>query len=404
MVLACVNARAPGVDLPENRVFRRRPGNDSAGMEVLAPLRNVRPWAWAFAISAAFHGAAVAWQLQRSPQHTERLQVVAPVTAAKSAPQPAEPEPMTVALLSDDTVASATRTMSHQRHTPPTGVSRPAIATRSSTTHDGNATTILTPAAPQEPPPLQRNPLMTMRGQRPLDTRLSANTPIISDDAAWGTAVDPNNPKWIENASPAQVHAALAERVARREAENHKLLRPDGGGTSKIERQPFRIKVAADGTVKIRDKANWQQKSLFYAEFDVTDGLMRKQGIDPYASEKMKLLDATREERVEIGKRYHTQQLARSAELARNNVVRLWSMTADVRERKQGLFELWDDCAEESTSDGSAELAAGGEAARRYLIGFIRSKLPAGSRDAFTPTEIAQLNGQRRSRSRFVPY
>jgi hypothetical protein len=364
----------------------------------------VRAVAWAFAISAALHGAAVAWHFQRTPDDAEQARTLAPPAAPPAAVSPTEPEPMTVLLLSDDTVAMATQTMSRQRHTPPADVSRPAIATRSSMAHDGNATTTtLSPTTPREAAGPQRNPLMTMRGQRPLDTRLPANTPIIGDDAPWGTAVDPNNPKWIANASPAQVYAALAERVARREAENQKLLRPDGNGTSKIERQPFRIKVAADGTVKIRDKANWQQKGL-NAEFDVTDAFMREQGMDPYGSEKLKLLDATREERVEIGKRYRTQQLARSAELARNNVLRLWSMTADVRARKQGLFELWDDCAEETTADGSAELAAGGEAARRYVIGFIRSKLPPGSHDAFTPTEIAQLNGARRSRSRFAPY
>jgi hypothetical protein len=220
---------------------------------------------------------------------------------------------------------------------------------------------------------------------------------------ARASIIDPNNPRWIENASPAQVHDALAARVARHEEENQKLLRPDGGGTSKVETQPFRIKVAADGTVDIRDRANWQQKGLT-ATFDVTDGLMRRKGMDPYASEKLKLLDATREERVAIGRRYRTQQLARSAELMQRNIATLMGRSNEAAILKHGLFELWDDCAEEGPGESNEQLAAGGAAARRYVLGFIRSKLPAGTRDAFTPSEIAQLNRGRRSRATFQPY
>ena len=186
---------------------------------------------------------------------------------------------------------------------------------------------------------------------------------------------------------------ALRDELANRE------LQPDGSGR-KAEHKTFRVKVAADGSAKIHDKANLQRKGLLGASFDVTDGAMRAAGIDPYASYKLKVLDETRAERVAIGKRHRTQQLAQSKAHAQNNLVRLWSTTADLGARKQGLFELWDECAE----TGSDELIAGGRAAREHVVGFIRSKLPATGPEAFTAEELTRFNKQRRSTATFAPY
>ncbi|HEY5923055.1 MAG TPA: hypothetical protein VIV11_15350 [Kofleriaceae bacterium] len=38
------------------------------------------------------------------------------------------------------------------------------------------------------------------------------------------------------------------------------------------------------------------------------------------------------------------------------------------------------------------------------MIGFIESKLPAGSTEAFTHTELEHFNKRRKSRMPFVPY
>lgn len=171
-------------------------------------------------------------------------------------------------------------------------------------------------------------------------------------------------------------------------------LHPDGQGM-KSEHKTFTMKVAPDGTVDIHDKANWQQKSLFHAEFDVTDALMRSHGQDPYASYKMKVLDETREERVEMGKQYRTQQLARSREIMNKNIARLVGSTTDVEELKQGLFELWDDCAE----TGSDELVVAGRAAREQVIAYIRGKIP----NAYSAADLTRLNKLRRSQLPFAP-
>jgi hypothetical protein len=207
------------------------------------------------------------------------------------------------------------------------------------------------------------------------------------------------NARWVANASPDQVTAMRMSAASLRTELYNRELQPDGEGR-KAEHKTFRVKVAADGSVKIHDKANVQRQGLLGASFDVTDGLMRRHGIDPYSSYKLKVLDETREERVAIGKQHRTQQLAQSRQHVHKNLERLWATATDLAARKQGLFELWDDCAE----TGSEELVGAGRSAREYVVGFIRSKLPAGGATAFTADELARFNGQRKSRATFAPY
>jgi hypothetical protein len=38
------------------------------------------------------------------------------------------------------------------------------------------------------------------------------------------------------------------------------------------------------------------------------------------------------------------------------------------------------------------------------VLGFIRSKLPAGTTEAFTAAELAHFNKQRKSQTAFAPY
>ena len=87
-------------------------------------------------------------------------------------------------------------------------------------------------------------------------------------------------------------------------------------------------------------------------------------------------------------------------QLVQRNLDRLWATTPDPAARKQALFELWDECVE--TGDPAAVSA--GEAARRLVIGFIRTHLPAGGPDAFTPAELAALARIRNSKTAFAPY
>jgi hypothetical protein len=348
----------------------------------------------ALAISAAVHGAAIAWVETRPVKHEEPTLVASPtVEITEVVPPPAEP--MTVALLDDNSVAPA-------QHVRSTGPQRPVP--RQVTAGVSQPAPEATFAPPATEPP--KSSLMTMRQptieRGPSDdfmTRfLASSQPRPEPNTIETTEGHLGNQRWIDNASSDQVLAERAKLVAQREAAENAELKPDGAG-KKAEHQTFKVKVAPDGTVDIKDKANVQRHG-FHLEFDVTDAMMRRHGIDPYASYKKKVLDETREERVAMGAQFRTQQLAQSRQFMQNNLERLVASVTDPASLKQGLFELWDDCAE----TGSDELVAGGKAARQQLIGFIRARLPAGTPDAFTVAELERLNRHRRSRSAFAPY
>ena len=237
------------------------------------------------------------------------------------------------------------------------------------------------------------------------------------------------------------------------------ILHNSGGGTRRSDQGVFVAKVNPDGTVKITDSANlnvhlalpspadlgrglarWFETDRgTYGEpldpaklaplskdfhvtpgastdagdraptvlipvigggFDVNDWLMRNHVGDPYASRKLALLDATRDERAQIGGRHLAAQLRRAAEIMQRNLDALWQATRDPRARKQALFELWDECVEL----GDPQLVEAGQAARRLVIGFIRARLPAGSAGAYTAAELAALARTKQSTAAFRPY
>jgi hypothetical protein len=171
--------------------------------------------------------------------------------------------------------------------------------------------------------------------------------------------------------------------------EQRKLdLQPSGHGTYKADKSGFDINVASDGTTHVKDKPT----------FDATDAAMRAVGIDPYAAEKLKVLDRTRDTRATMQKRAKKERLSHSAQLMQGHIDRLWHMTVDLASRKQGLFELWDDCEE----SGDDDVVAGAIGARRILIAWIQLKMVGAS--AYTEQELARLNAKRRSQARFEPY
>jgi hypothetical protein len=153
-------------------------------------------------------------------------------------------------------------------------------------------------------------------------------------------------------------------------------------------------------TTRVKDRAPTAVVPVISGGFDVTDWLMRRSGGDPYASRKLAMLDATRDERVETGGKYRAEQLRRSTQIMQRNLEALWARTRDPRARKQALFELWDECAE----TGDPALVEAAQAARRMVIGFVRARLPAGSPDAFTPGELAGFARSQQSKAAFAPY
>ena len=132
---------------------------------------------------------------------------------------------------------------------------------------------------------------------------------------------------------------------------------------------------------------------------DLTSWAMRKAGIDPYSSRKRKLLADTFDQRADIGARHAARQLDRSGELMQRNVMRLWAAVMSAPEKREALFQMWDECAEGEGHSGEA-----GTRARAIVIGFIRAHAAAGSPDAYTPDEPARLDAKRTSKQHFAPY
>jgi len=241
------------------------------------------------------------------------------------------------------------------------------------------------------------------------------------------------------------------------------ILHPSGGGTYQSDQGVFVGKVNPDGSVKLSDRPNlnvhlalpslkglgqglasWYEsdKGPYGAEgatamakqiqvspgstadpkdpvtnrnndrattviipglaggFDITDWLMRSNGQDPYSRKKLAFLDATRDERVQLGNRHRATQLALTPQIVQRNLDALWAGTQDVQARKRALFALGDEC----TETGDPAVVTAGEAARRLVIGFIRANLPAGSPDAYTPAELAELTRTKQSKAAFRPY
>jgi hypothetical protein len=179
--------------------------------------------------------------------------------------------------------------------------------------------------------------------------------------------------------------------VADLDRRDHQELHPAGGGRFTSQHTSFGADVAADGTVAFRPGT---------AGLDLADRVMLSQGIDPYAREKLEWLDKTRDDRVALGKRHEHEVLAHTPEYVQRNVQWAWQQGRDLARRKQDLFDLWDECAD----SGDDDRTAAGNAARSYVIGFIRAKLPAGSPGAYTAAELAELNAHRHSAQIFAPY
>lgn len=243
----------------------------------------------------------------------------------------------------------------------------------------------MTMRPPAAPPPTGLSPEFVRRfleHSRPLVPQPG----IPGEDSAADLAGEPD----IHGQIVAADHGPTWRRIARAELRARtEELKPAAGGGYQADKPTFTARIDADGTAHLEDKP---------LELDAQDYLMKRHGIDPYGRAKLAFLDRTRDQRAAIGARHAREQLARSPELMQKNIDRLWATTRDLAARKQGLFELWDDCAE----TGSDELVAGGTAARAVVIGVIRARLRDG--DAYSAAELARLNAIRHATAVFAPY
>ncbi len=355
-------------------------------------------------LSLVVHGAALAWVIATPKPE--------PVPVVAATPRQEDEVLTVVELLPDEPGTSAAARGVPTTVVPTTTPERvrtavsgaPAVAA----TVTLPSTEIAPPSKPPEPPPTTAPPrrVFGMRNGPEVPTTAEAMAALAANLPPASVTELPDYPGLRDGVALENARAryrqgdmsALPEVVAAEDAVAAQELKPQKDGTWKTERETFVAKVERDGTVHIKDKRNLQITSPLSARFDVTDWAMRAQGIDPYASAKREYLDRTRDQRVEIGRAYRKEQLAQSDQLMNANLVRLWASTQDVAARKQGLLELWDDCAE----TGDAELVAGGKAARALVERWMAVKLSRAER--FTADELARFNAHRRSRATLDPY
>jgi hypothetical protein len=341
----------------------------------------------ALALSAVVHGSVAVALAMRNHAPPQVFVPMAPPAAAIAV---AASEPIAVAFIAD----------AHSHDVQPSDVG-PILTRRiaATTAHHGTeiAAVATTPSTGTEP--AKPSPLMAMRA-KPAPTLEGPSEDFISNFLSKPSHAEPNpiDGERIDDEIAAIEHdpnqrERLVQLYNARDA--HELKR-DGTGY-KAEHYAWTAHVDSSGHATFEDKPNWQQHGLG-ASFDITDAFMRRHGDDPYAAQKRKFLEDTLEERYQIGKRAQHELLQHSGGLAYEALENVWAKTADVRARKQAVFELWDDCAE----SGNADLVEGGRAAREMIVGFIQVRFVGG--DAYTPDELAAFNAKKSSRATFAPY
>jgi hypothetical protein len=336
----------------------------------------MRAAAWAIAISTVFHAAAFAWVGTRDRVKPVAVRRLTPPPEAQPAPEPPE---LAVVLLDDHAPLLAVA--------PPTrdkpAVSHPRASHGRISVSTGPRPEARSPGSPPELPAAPgtgHSPLMSMRGSE------RAHGPELSGGPSadfLGQFVANDKPLERGPAPTGELHPNGREMTSRHET--------------------FTAHVERDGTAHFETAPDVDVKPscLFIGcKMAFDDALMRRAHIDPYASAKRQWLEKTFDERVAMGIAFRKDELAHSAIYMQRNLDWMWRSTSDPRERKQALFELWDEVAE----TGGDELVAGGAQARAYLVGFIRTHLPAGSAGAFSDSEVAQLNAHRKSHAVFAPY
>jgi hypothetical protein len=168
-----------------------------------------------------------------------------------------------------------------------------------------------------------------------------------------------------------------------------------GGGVS--------ARVAEDGRIQFRDPKDISNVHIagvgIAGDLDVTDQVMKLAGQRPYTAVKHKMAEETREARLCMARRAQgerqKQELLNLSSEVRKVAARLDISAA---ERRKLVFDIWDECLEES---GSSDYGA---MARATIVAIIREVFPEGSTLAYGPAELVAMNERRSSRQAFNPY
>jgi hypothetical protein len=126
---------------------------------------------------------------------------------------------------------------------------------------------------------------------------------------------------------------------------------------------------------------------------DLTDAYMRMMKQDPYRYAKARFLAATFELRTKMSIDRTAALLRESLDTMQGRLQAIWNDVARAAvERRQILWRLW-----EEAGDGDSGLEA-----RAIIERFVRDRLPRGSADGFTDTELDRFGSA--SNGAFAPY
>lgn len=177
----------------------------------------------------------------------------------------------------------------------------------------------------------------------------------------------------------------------------HYSLAPQPGGGALYDSPEFSAMVAPDGTVTFHDHRIRFQPRDDQLRFDLTDEFSRELGHGTlYRHQKANFLAATFRERTDMAAR---AQAARMRVALQEIPARLDALWADTRyrrrERRRVIFLLWAEA--DRASSGSPP-------ARAVIEKWIRRRLPAGSPDAYSKSELEALSRDRPDLPPFAPY
>jgi hypothetical protein len=165
-----------------------------------------------------------------------------------------------------------------------------------------------------------------------------------------------------------------------------------GGSTYEDPGERFGARVNRDGTVQLSDQ-NIRAQGLGFG-FDLTDALSKALGHETYLPEKRQLLEESFDRRAILAASTHRERVESALAELPARLEALWSDgRRSARERRQLLFELWDEIDEHDPAC---------RAARMRIIEFIRRRLPEGSPEGYSPGELSALN--QGHTIRFEPY
>jgi hypothetical protein len=181
------------------------------------------------------------------------------------------------------------------------------------------------------------------------------------------------------------------------EVEGRYPLTARPGGGAFYDSPQFSATVAPDGTVTFHDHRLRYARRDAVLNFDLSDEFSRELARGTlYRHEKANFLAATFRQRTDMAARAYAVRMRAALEELPARLDALWADTRyRRRERRRIIFLLW------AEADRSSSV---GRSADAIIEGWIRRRLPPGSSNAYSKSEMEALSRERPGLTPFSPY